>query len=101
VAIEFADALTRVDEGEDGELRIVLSEASDEAISVRVFVQADEATPFRDLVPANELVVFPPGVTEATVTFRTLQDGRHEGDERAVALLDGPAAPRSASSGAP
>ena len=90
VAIEFAEPLVRVPEGEDGTLRIVLSEASDEAVSVRVFVQGDEATPFRDLVPANELVVFPPGVTEATVTFRTLQDTRHEGDERAVAILDGP-----------
>ncbi len=90
VAIEFAEALTRVDEGAEGELTVVLSEASDEAVSVRVFVQADEATAFRDLVPANELVVFPPGVTEATVTFRTLPDGRHEGDERALAVLDGP-----------
>jgi beta-glucanase (GH16 family) len=90
VAIEFAEPLVRVNEGEDGVLRIVLSEASDEAISVRVFVQGDEATPFRDIVPVNELVVFPAGVTEATVSFRTLQDSRHEGDERAVAVLDGP-----------
>ncbi len=90
VAIEFGEPLVSVLEGEDGVLRIVLSEASDEAISVRVFVQGDEATPFRDIIPVNELVVFPPGVTEATVAFRTLQDGRHEGDERAVAVLDGP-----------
>jgi len=90
VTVEFADALTAIDEGADGELRIVLSEASDEAISVRVFVRGDEAQEFRDVVPLNELVVFPPGVTEATVAFRTLSDGRHEGDERAVALLDGP-----------
>jgi beta-glucosidase len=90
VAIEFAEAVVGVDEGDEGTLRIVLSEASDEAVSVRVYVQGDEATPFRDLIPVNELVVFPPGVTEATVTFRTLPDSRHEGDERAVALLDGP-----------
>jgi len=90
VTVEFADALTVVGEGDDGELRIVLSEASDEAISVRVFVRGDEAREFRDVVPLNELVVFPPGVTEATVAVRALVDGRHEGDERAVALLDGP-----------
>jgi len=90
VTVEFADALTVVDEGDDDELRVVLSEASDEAISVRVFVRGDEAQEFRDLVPLNELLVFPPGVTEATVAFRTLSDGRHEGDEQAVALLDGP-----------
>jgi beta-glucanase (GH16 family) len=90
VAIEFAEPLVRVPEGADGVLRLVLSEASDEAIAVRVFVQGDEATPFRDLVPANELVVFPPGVTEVAVDVRTLQDARHEGDERAVAVLDGP-----------
>ena len=90
VTVQFADALVRVDEGEAGELRVVLSEASDEAISVRVFVQGDEAVPYRNLIPANELVVFPPGVTEATVTFRTLQDGRHTGDLRAQARLDGP-----------
>ncbi len=89
VSIQFADVLTRVDEGAEGELTVVLSEASDEAVAVRVFIQADEATAFRDLVPANELVVFPPGITEVTVTFRTLSDGRHEGDERALAVLDG------------
>ena len=90
VTVEFGEALTSVDEGADGELRIVLSEASAEAISVRVFVQGDEAVAFRNVVPANELVVFPPGVTEATVSFRTLEDGRHTGDLRASAHLDGP-----------
>ncbi len=90
IAVEFADALITVDEGDTGELRVVLSEASDEAISVRVFVLGDDAVPFRTFVPVNELVVFPPGVTEATVTFRTLEDGRHTGDLRAIARLDGP-----------
>jgi len=90
ITVQFADALVRVDEGDVGELRVVLSEASEEAISVRVFVQGDDAVPFRTFVPVNELVVFPPGVTEATVTFRTLQDGRHTGDQRAQARLDGP-----------
>ncbi|MFU8888846.1 MAG: carbohydrate binding domain-containing protein [Trueperaceae bacterium] len=90
ITVQFADALVRVDEGDPGELRIVLSEASEEAISVRVVVLGDEAVPYRNLVPANELVVFPPGVTEATVTFRTLEDGRHTGDLRAQARLDGP-----------
>jgi beta-glucanase (GH16 family) len=90
VTIQFADALVGVDEGDAGELRIVLSEASDEAISVRAFVQGDEAVPFRSIIPANVLVVFPPGVTEATVAFRTLEDGRHAGDLRAIARLDGP-----------
>lgn len=90
VTVEFAEGLTPVAEGADGELRIVLSEASAEAISVRVFVQGDEAVAFRNVVPANELVVFPPGVTEAAVAFRTLEDGRHTGDLRASAVLDGP-----------
>jgi len=90
VTLQFADALTVVDEGDEGALRIVLSEASDEAISVRVFVQGDEAVPFRNIIPANVLVVFPPGVTEATVAVRTLADGRHAGDLRAIARLDGP-----------
>ena len=92
VSVEFADALVRVDEGDSVQLRIVLSEPSDEAVSVRVFVRGDEATPYRDFVPVNELVVFPPGVTEAFVTVRTLQDSRHTGDLRALALLDGPRA---------
>jgi beta-glucanase (GH16 family) len=90
VTVEFADALVVVDEGEEGALRLVLSEASEEAVSVRVFVGADDAAPYRDFVPVNTLVVFPPGVTEVVVTFRTLLDGRHDGDKRAVARLDGP-----------
>ena len=90
VTIAFADPLVAADEGEEGELRIVLSEASDEAASVRVFVRGDDAVSFRNFVPLNELVVFPPGVTEASVPFRTLQDGRHAGELRASAILDGP-----------
>ena len=90
VSIEFADALVRIDEGERGTLRIVLSEASEEAVSVRVFVRGDDATPFRDFVPVNELVVFPPGETEAFVSVQALRNSRHTGDQRAQALLDGP-----------
>jgi beta-glucanase (GH16 family) len=90
ITVEFADALVAVTEGESGTLRLALSEASEEAVSVRVFVQGDDAVAFRDIVPLNQLVVFPPGVVEASVTFRTLHDSRHEGDERAVARLDGP-----------
>jgi len=90
VTVAFAEPLTVVDEGETAELRVVLSEASADAVSVRVFVRGDEAEPFRDFVPVNELLVFPPGVTEVIVPVRTLLDGRHEGDERAQALLDGP-----------
>ncbi len=90
IAVAFAEPIAYVGEGEDTFLRIVLSEASAEAVSVRVFVRADEAEAFRDMIPVNELVVFPPGVTEAQVRVRGLQDGRHEGDERADAVLDGP-----------
>ena len=90
ITVQFADALVRVDEGEVGELRVVLSEASEEAVAVRVIVLGDQAVPYRNLIPTSELAVFPPGVTEVTVTFRTLEDGRHTGDLRAQARLDGP-----------
>ncbi len=90
VTVAFADALVRVDEEERAALRLVLSEPSDEAVSVRVFVRGDEATPFRDFVPVNELVVFPPGETEAFVSVQALRNSRHTGDQRAQALLDGP-----------
>ena len=90
VTVEFAEPLVRVDEGDDTHLRVVLSEPSDEAVSVRVIVREDDARAYRDFVPVNELVVFPPGETEAFVRVRTLQDSRHTGDQRASALLDGP-----------
>jgi beta-glucanase (GH16 family) len=90
VTVAFADALVRVEEEERAQLRIVLSEPSAEAVSVRVFVRGDEATPFRDFVPVNELVVFPPGETEAFVNVQALRNSRHTGDQRAQALLDGP-----------
>lgn len=90
ITIEFADLVTRVVEGDEVAIRVLLSEASQEAVSVRVFVRADSAEAFRDFVPVNELLVFPPGETEVSFTLRTLQDSHHEGDERAAALLDGP-----------
>ncbi len=90
IAVAFDEPLVVVNEGDDTYLRVVLSRASEEAISVRVFVRADEAEAFRDVIPVNELVVFPAGVTAVEVRIRTLQDGRHEGDERALAVLDGP-----------
>ena len=89
IVVEFAEPLVRVLEGESVQLGIVLSEPSEEAVSVRVFVREDEARAYRDFVPVNELVIFPPGETEAFVTVRTLPDSRYEGDERATALLDG------------
>lgn len=90
LSIEFAVPAVTVTEGDDVEIRVVLSEPSDEAVSVRVFVREDQAEAFRDFVPVNELLVFPPGVTEVSFTVRTLQDSHHEGDERAIAILDGP-----------
>ena len=90
IAIQFAEPLVRVGEGDITHLRVVLSAASSEAVSVRVIVQGDTAVPLRTFVPMDELVVFPPGETEATVRFRTLPDGRHAGDLRATARLDRP-----------
>ena len=90
VAVEFADALLRLDEEERGELRLALSGPSDEEVSVRVLVRGDEATPGRDFVPVDALVVFAPGETEAAVSVRTLRNRRHTGDQRAQALLEGP-----------
>jgi beta-glucanase (GH16 family) len=90
VTVQFADALVRVREGDEAELRLVLSEPSSEAVSVRVILQGDTAVPLRSFVPFDQLVVFPPGVTEASVPIRTLFDGRHAGDLRAVARLDRP-----------
>lgn len=89
VRVEFADALVRVDEGDGAQLRIVLSEASDEPVSVDLVVQGDDAVAQRNVVPVDETVVFAPGETEATVTMYTLEDGRHTGDLQAVALLSG------------
>jgi len=90
VAVEFADALVRLAEEERGELRLALSGPSDEPVSVRVLVRGDEATPGRDFVPVDEVVVFQPGETEAAVSVRALRNRRHTGDQRAQAQLEGP-----------
>ncbi|MBX3144396.1 MAG: family 16 glycosylhydrolase [Trueperaceae bacterium] len=90
LTVSFASPVARVTEGDQVEFSVVLSEASEEAVSVRVFVRADSAAAFRDFVPVNELLVFPPGVTEVTFSLDTLQDSRQEGEERALAILDGP-----------
>ncbi len=90
ITIEFATPAVRVVEGDDVVIRVLLSEAGQEAVSVRVFVRGEDAEAFRDFVPVNELLVFPPGVSEASFSLRTLQDSRHTGDQRAIAILDGP-----------
>src|SRR5690606_22573659 len=74
LTVQFARAAYLVDEGDDVTLTVRLSQASDQAISVRVFVTEEDAEAFRDFVPLDEVLVFPPGETELTFTVRTLQD---------------------------
>jgi hypothetical protein len=90
VAIEFADALTC---GRRGRRRRTPDRAlggerrGDLGARLR---PGDEAEALPRHRPRQRVGGVPAGVTEATVTFRTLLDGRHEGDERALAQLDGP-----------
>lgn len=90
VTVQFLDAAVDLPEGGKATLRLGLSAPSDEAISVRVFVQAGTAEALRDLVTASQLVVFRPGQTEASVTVSALDDSKYEGDEDALAVLDSP-----------
>ena len=87
VTVQFASPVFRLPESGEVEVVLELSAASEEAVSVRVFVQADTATAMRDIVTRSELIVFPPGVTEASFTVRAIDDGKHEGDERARVVL--------------
>jgi len=87
VTVQFASPVFRLPESGDVEVVLELSRPSEEAVSVRVFVQADTATAMRDIVTRSELLVFPPGETEASFTVRAIDDGRHEGDERALVSL--------------
>lgn len=77
---------------EDGEVEVAvrLSRPSEEAVSVRAFVQGDSARPMRDIVERSELLVIPPGATEASFLLRAIDDGKHEDEERAAIALDGP-----------
>ena len=87
LTVQFASPVFRLPE--DGEVEVVveLSEAAGEAVSIRVFVQGDSATPMRDLVARSELLVFPPGVTEASMVVRAIDDGTFEGEERGALTL--------------
>lgn len=88
--VAFGRPSVDVPEGGTATMTIVLSRPSDAPVSVRWLLRGDTAREYRDFVPANELVVFAPGETERTIEITALQDGIHEGDERAVLILDGP-----------
>lgn len=79
--VQWADPLYTAVEGERVTVRALLDAPSEEAVSVRAFVQGDTATPLRDLVTRSELLVFPPGVTEASFEVSTVEDTTFEGDE--------------------
>lgn len=87
LTVEFASPLFRLPESGEVEVVLQLSAVSEEAVSVRAFVQADTAEAMRDLVARSELIVFPPGETEASFIVRAIDDGKHEGDERGVISL--------------
>ena len=87
VTVQFASPVFRLPESGDVEVGLELSAPSEEAVSVRVFVQADTATAMRDIVTRSELLVFPPGATEVSFTVRAIDDGKHEADERALVSL--------------
>jgi beta-glucanase (GH16 family) len=87
VTVQFASPVFRLPESGEVDIALELSAPSDEPVSVRVFVQADTATAMRDLVTRSELVIFPPGVTEASFTVRAIDDGKHEGEERGRIVL--------------
>lgn len=87
LTVQFASPLFRLPESGEVEVVLELSAVSEEAVSVRAFVQADTATAMRDIVARSELIVFPPGETEASFTVRAIDDGKHEGDERGVISL--------------
>jgi len=87
LTVQFASPVFRLPESGEVEVVLELSAVSEEAVSVRAFVQADTATAMRDIVTRSELIVFPPGETEASLTVRAIDDGKHEGDERALVSL--------------
>lgn len=90
IGVELDAGVYDLPEAGEVEIRLRLSRPSEEAVSVRAFVQADSARGMRDIVERSELVVFPPGATEAGFVLRAIDDDKHEGDERAVIALDGP-----------
>ncbi|UCH24530.1 MAG: family 16 glycosylhydrolase [Trueperaceae bacterium] len=88
--VAFASPAVDLPEGGTTTATIVLNRPAEEPVSVRWLLRGDSARDYRDFVAANELVVFRPGETEREIELVALQDGKYEGDEQAVLILDSP-----------
>jgi beta-glucosidase len=90
VEVSFAKTQYSVKEGGRTTLRLKLSKAADEPVTVEYFTVEGDATLDRDYALAGEPVVFEPGTTNQSFTISATDDAIAEGKEQTVVVLADP-----------
>ncbi len=92
VVASFAGASFPVSEGEDAEVTVSLSRASEQDVTASYATEAEtdrvSATPGRDYVETAGTVTILAGERTGTVSIPTLDDGKYERDETFLVRLD-------------
>ncbi|MCB8968809.1 MAG: family 16 glycosylhydrolase, partial [Ardenticatenaceae bacterium] len=88
--LAFAAAEYEVVEGETAVITVALTIPAPYAIMVDYATTAGYATPERDYTPVNGTLTIPAGATEQTFTIPTLDDDKHEAEEKLLLVLSNP-----------
>ncbi|MCA9970052.1 MAG: family 16 glycosylhydrolase [Anaerolineales bacterium] len=89
--VAFTAAEYSVVEGSTAVLTASLNMTSSQPVTVTYATAESTAIPGRDFTPTGGTLVFAPGETTKTLTVATLDDIKHEPDEKVVVVLSNPA----------
>ncbi|MBX2996970.1 MAG: family 16 glycosylhydrolase [Caldilineaceae bacterium] len=85
--LAFSRAEYTVIEGSSAVMTVSLNMTSTQPVTVTYASLEGQATPGRDYTPVSGTLVFAPGVTARTITVPTLDDDKHEYEERVMVNL--------------
>jgi beta-glucanase (GH16 family) len=85
--VAFAETTYRVQEGQEARVKVALTRPAEKPVSVRYRTAESLALPGRDFTPIQGTLTLPAGQTEATLTLKTFDTPKHEGNRGLILVL--------------
>lgn len=88
--VSFASSNTNVKEGRTGNVIVKLSKPAEEPVTVQFQTSDGSAIAKRDYMPVSSEITFAPGITQQSISIKTLDDTKYEGVESVLLQLSSP-----------